>query len=181
MCSKEILERRGTAAASRWSELVSPLALSAFVFLTGGAMAQTQQISPLTGSSGMYQTTPVRAHIIDEPASPAAASSPFDVAPLPPVESIETGSDIGPFLASGVPADLTRAALRRAWSTDPAIRDFVGLSENDWDFNAPAPGFGSLTTDDVRRLWTQERALAGFSEESPNFGYAYATAAVLAF
>ena len=29
---------------------------------------------------------------------------------------------------------------------DPVIRDFIGLSENSWDFNAPdgIPGFGSL-------------------------------------
>jgi hypothetical protein len=53
-----------------------------------------------------------------------------------------------------VPADLTRAALRRAWSADPAIRDFIGLSENSWDFNAPGgmPGFGSLPEEDARRL-----------------------------
>jgi hypothetical protein len=49
---------------------------------------------------------------------------------------------------------LTRAALRRAWSADPTIRDFIGLSENSWDFNAPGgvPGFGSLTAEDARRL-----------------------------
>jgi hypothetical protein len=35
-----------------------------------------------------------------------------------------------------VPQDLARAALRRAWTVDPAIRDFVGLFENCWDFNA---------------------------------------------
>jgi len=53
-----------------------------------------------------------------------------------------------------VPADLTRAALRRAWSTDPAIRDFIGLSENSWDFNAQdgVPGFGSLTPQRLARM-----------------------------
>jgi Protein of unknown function (DUF3306) len=91
----------------------------------------------------------------------AAASLPpeetpldFDPASLPPIESIGAGSDIRPFLAAGVPADLTRAALRRAWSADPTIRDFIGLSENSWDFNAPGgvPGFGSLPEVDARRL-----------------------------
>src|SRR5262249_44920639 len=56
--------------------------------------------------------------------------------------------------APGVPPELTRAALRRAWSADPAIRNFVGLSENSWDFNAPdaIPGFGPLQiTDELRR------------------------------
>jgi len=78
----------------------------------------------------------------------------FDPASLPPIESIGAGSDVRPFLAAGVPADLTRAALRRAWSADPAIADFIGLSENSWDFTAPGgvPGFGSLTVDEARRL-----------------------------
>jgi hypothetical protein len=78
----------------------------------------------------------------------------FDPESLPPIDSIDTGSDIRRFLAAGVPADLTRAALRRAWSADPAIRDFIGLSENSWDFNAldGVPGFGSLTAEEARRL-----------------------------
>jgi len=85
---------------------------------------------------------------------PGETQSLVDPASLPPIESIGAGSDIRPFLAAGVPADLTRAALRRAWSADPAIRDFIGLSENSWDFNAPGgvPGFGSLTAEDARRL-----------------------------
>src|SRR5438067_6609043 len=78
----------------------------------------------------------------------------FDPASLPPIEAIDAGSDVRQFLAAGMPADLTRAALRRAWSVDPMIRDFVGLSENSWDFNAPggAPGFGSLTAAQAQRL-----------------------------
>jgi hypothetical protein len=85
---------------------------------------------------------------------PEGTQSLFDPVRLPPIESIAAGSDIRPFLAAGVPADLTRAALRRAWSADPTIRDFIGLSENSWDFNAPGgvPGFGSLPELDARRL-----------------------------
>jgi hypothetical protein len=78
----------------------------------------------------------------------------FDPASLPPIDSIGVGSDIRAFLAAGVPSDVTRAALRRAWSADPAIRDFIGLSENSGDFNAPGglPGFGALSGDEARRL-----------------------------
>jgi hypothetical protein len=57
-----------------------------------------------------------------------------------------------------VPADLAQAALRRAWVAGPAIRDFVGLAENAWDFTAPGgvPGFEPLRAiDDVRRLAAQ--------------------------
>ena len=66
-------------------------------------------------------------------------------------------SNIRGFLEAGVPGDLTRAALRRAWSSDPAIRDFVGLSENSWDFNAPGTmaGFGPIDGEEVERLLTQ--------------------------
>jgi len=79
----------------------------------------------------------------------------FDPASLPSIESITAVSDITAFLRAGVPADLTRAALRRVWTTDPAIRDFVGLAENAWDFTDPnaMPGFGPLeSTDEVRRM-----------------------------
>lgn len=77
-----------------------------------------------------------------------------DLASLPPIDSIVAGSDVRAFLVPGVPAELTRAALRRAWSADPVIRDFVGLSENSWDFSAPGgvPGFGALTAGDAKRL-----------------------------
>jgi hypothetical protein len=79
----------------------------------------------------------------------------FDLKLLPPIESINAASDVRAFLAPGVPEELTRAALRRAWATDPTIRDFVGLAENQWDFTNPEsiPGFGTLEfTDDIRRM-----------------------------
>jgi Protein of unknown function (DUF3306) len=82
-----------------------------------------------------------------------SAEPAFDVTKLPSIESITADSDIRPFLAPGVPAELTRAALRRAWAADPKIRDFVGLAENAWDFNAPGSmaGFGPLEmTDELR-------------------------------
>jgi len=86
------------------------------------------------------------------------AEAEFDPASLPPIESITAVSDITAFLRAGVPAELTRAALRRVWTTDPAIRDFVGLAENAWDFTDPnaMPGFGPLeSTDEVRRMIAQ--------------------------
>src|SRR5579883_1186096 len=87
--------------------------------------------------------------------TPGEASTCPAVPPeLPSVESITASSTVGDFLKTGVPAELARVALRRAWSVDPAIRDFVGLSENSWDFNAPdgVPGFGSLSLDEAREL-----------------------------
>jgi hypothetical protein len=69
-----------------------------------------------------------------------------DLSSMPPIDSIGAATDITAFLRKGVPRELSRAALRRAWTADPAIRDFVGLAENAWDFNDPnaMPGFGPL-------------------------------------
>jgi hypothetical protein len=73
-------------------------------------------------------------------------AAPFDPVNLPPIESLTSESDVSVFLQLGVPADMVRAALHRAWRVDPAIRDFVGIAESQWDFNDPAamPGFGPL-------------------------------------
>jgi hypothetical protein len=68
----------------------------------------------------------------------AAAAATFDLATLPPIESIVAGTDIRPFLQVGVPAELRLVALRGAWAADPTIRDFIGIAENQWNFNDPA-------------------------------------------
>jgi hypothetical protein len=117
------------------------------------------------GAAAKTRGKPKPGKAVGDPAreAPAASLPPdeaqplFDPASLPPIESIGAGSDIRAFLAAGVPADVTRAALRRAWSSDPAIRDFIGLSENSWDFNASGgvPGFGSVKAEDVCRLLEQ--------------------------
>jgi hypothetical protein len=109
--------------------------------------------------------------------SPAAAGKPeFDLSSLPSLESITAGTDIRAFLNPGVPAELARAALRRAWTADATIRDFVGLSENAWDFNDPTaiPGFGPLEAGfDVKQAVSRmfgevEKIVAGgATEEQP--------------
>jgi uncharacterized protein DUF3306 len=124
--------------------------------------------------------TTERAHSSEEARAASAARTgapeptelPFDLAKLPPIESITAESDIRAFLAPGVPPDLTRAALRRAWSADPKIRDFVGMADYDWDFNTPGAiaGFGPLEmTDQLRRQVAQMvgRSLAAEASERP--------------
>lgn len=85
------------------------------------------------------------------PAASGRDEESFDLESLPPIESITAETDIIAFLRAGVPGDLTRAALRRAWTSDPAIRDFIGIAENQWDFNDPdaIPGFGPLASSDI--------------------------------
>ena len=88
-------------------------------------------------------------------APPENAVPASDITALPPIESMTATSDVRVFLAPGVPEELTRAALRRAWVIDPTIRDFVGLAENQWDFTKPdgIPGFGSLElTSELRHI-----------------------------
>ncbi|CAN5432895.1 DUF3306 domain-containing protein [soil metagenome] len=92
-------------------------------------------------------------------AQPVGENEPeFDPASLPAVESIDIDTDIRGFLQPRVPPELTRAALRRAWASDPAIRDFIGIAENQWDFNDPTSifGFGPMrATDNVPALLAQ--------------------------
>lgn len=98
------------------------------------------------------------AETIPAPNQGDLADKPFDTASLPSVETITFDTDVRGFLQSRVPAALTRAALRQAWASDPAIRDFIGIAENQWDFNDPTamPGFGPmLETDNLPTLLTQ--------------------------
>jgi hypothetical protein len=92
-----------------------------------------------------------------QPPIDAAAEEPFDLASLPSIEAITANTDVRGFLQSRVPVELTRAALRQAWASDPAIRDFIGIAENQWDFNDPnaIPGFGPLSESDTTAALAQ--------------------------
>lgn len=97
---------------------------------------------------GSAKSDSAPAEKLPSPEAPDAES--FDPAILPPINSITSATDVRAFLRSGVPAELARAALRRAWVSDPAIRDFIGIAENQWDFTDPAaiPGFGPMRAED---------------------------------
>jgi hypothetical protein len=93
---------------------------------------------------------------------------------LPPIDTITADTDIRAFLKSRVPPELTRAALRQVWISDPAIRDFIGIAENQWDFNDPTaiPGFGALQGNDdvsalLRQALGQSAEFAGAITELP--------------
>lgn len=78
------------------------------------------------------------------------------LAQLPPIDEIVKGTDVRPFLKRGVPEALRNAALRRAWSADPAIRDFVDAAlDYAWDFNKPGGvpgGGGTLDPERVAKM-----------------------------
>src|SRR6267378_6932104 len=109
----------------------------------------SSESKPIDAESGNFNEATVAA-----PATDSATSPTFDPASLPALQSITVGTDIRSFLGSNVPVELTKAALRRAWVTDPAIRDFIGIAESQWDFNDPTamPGFGPLRAHDVPGL-----------------------------
>jgi hypothetical protein len=97
---------------------------------------------------------------------PAAMESEIDLSKLPSIDSITAATDVTEFLRKGIPAELSRAALRRAWAADPAIRDFVGLAENAWDFTDPnaMPGFGALEGTPEQISAMLERVIGGARE-----------------
>jgi hypothetical protein len=86
-----------------------------------------------------------------------------DLSSLPPIDEITSATDITAFLRKGIPQELTRAALRRAWSADPTIREFIGLAENAWDFNDPnaMPGFGPLNYSEGKLAELADRIVGG--------------------
>jgi Protein of unknown function (DUF3306) len=132
---------------ARWSRLKRDAAEAADA--QADAHARERSETPATEDAGESGA----ANKIDS-ATPSVTAD-VDLSKLPPIDAITASTDIRPFLAPGVPLELTRAALRRAWVADPNIRNFIGLAENQWDFNAPEtiPGFGRLeSAEEVRRL-----------------------------
>ena len=73
----------------------------------------------------------------------------FDVSLLPSLEDITGESDVVAFLQKGVPEALKNAALRKVWTLDPILKDYIGPVDYGWDYNDPAgvPGFGPLAAD----------------------------------
>ncbi len=140
------------------------------------AVPEQQEIPPQT-EKDIDAATPVASGDASNAPAEITEDKHFDLASLPSIESIGANTDVTAFLRPGVPADLTRAALRRAWSSDPAIRDFVGLVENGWDFNDPNAmgGFGPISAGEAARLLAQamgelpelaERVLAELPKEA---------------
>lgn len=128
-----------------------------------------------SGNAAPEPAEPMEVHDLTPP--PGTAENPpnpdVDLSSLPPIESIDAATDITAFLRKGIPQELSRAALRRAWSADPAIRDFIGLAENAWDFNDPnaMPGFGPLDCSEAELGDLVDRIVGGVrraAESLPN-------------
>lgn len=84
---------------------------------------------------GPAPTEPVP--VLPEPAAAPEPEETIDLSTLPKLEDLTPTSDITAFLRKGVPLALRNAALRRMWSLDPAIRDYIGPVDYGWDWNTP--------------------------------------------
>ena len=118
---------------SRWSRLKRK------------SQSSKERRTEMRGSAAPSGTAVMTAASEDEVVGTETHAKPtFDLTSLPSIDSITATTDIRIFLQSRVPVKLTEAALRRAWASDPAIRDFIGIAENQWDFTNPTtiPGFG---------------------------------------
>jgi hypothetical protein len=93
------------------------------------------------------------------PANREPELTPEEIAALPKIEELTPETDISAFLRRGVPEALKNAALRRMWSLDPAVRDYVGDARDyayDWNVPGGVPGNGPLLpTDDVDAMLRQ--------------------------
>ena len=72
----------------------------------------------------------------------SAEAPTVDLSKLPNIDELTADSDIAAFMQKGIPEALQQLALRRMWSLDPGIRDFVEVAENQWDFNAAGGIYG---------------------------------------
>jgi hypothetical protein len=112
---------------------------------------------------------PKTAASADPPAGEAAADpelTPEEIARLPSIDELTADMDLSLFLRKGVPETLRNAALRRMWSLDPKIRDYVSEArEYAYDWNTPGgvPGFGGALppAEEIRKL--AERIVGGQS------------------
>ncbi len=65
---------------------------------------------------------------------------------LPAPETLEAGDDFSAFLNIAVPERLKRIALRRLWSTNPALANLDGLVDYGEDFTDAATVIENMTT-----------------------------------
>ncbi|AMJ63338.1 hypothetical protein AXW83_26260 [Bosea sp. PAMC 26642] len=74
----------------------------------------------------------------------------------PSLDLVDKDFDVAHWLKQNVPESWKLAALRRAWESDPAIRDFENPARDyalDWNTPGGAPGYGPLTeSDDVEAM-----------------------------
>lgn len=134
----------GQGFLSRWSRRKQQVARGVPVEPAASAPVVSEPETAAPSAAGDKE--PAAAETTAAAGAPPPAEAEIDLSKLPRLEDLTADTDYTQFLARGVPEELRTAALRRAWSLDPKIRDFIEVAENQWDFNAPdgVPGFGQL-------------------------------------
>lgn len=100
------------------------------------------------GTDVQSEITPQTPPVVLAPADAPLVEIPPDAATIP----LE---DVTAWLGRNIPEGWREIALRRMWSADLSIRDFVGPADYAWDWNTPggAPGWGPMrVADDMVRL-----------------------------
>jgi hypothetical protein len=99
-----------------------------------------------------YCMAAVTAAVLSLASLPALGQDGVSVRKLPPFQVFSMTGEGMAF--APVPGGVMGAGqdYRLLW-TDPAIKDFVGISENGWDFSKPdgVPGFGPLPPSGAER------------------------------
>lgn len=128
-------ERRGEGFLSRWSRLKQARREG----------ARAQEAEPPASPEPPAGAAAPPAQALAQAPPPEPEEPEFGLASLPPIEALTAESDLSVFLRKGVPEMLRNAALRRVWSLDPTIRDFIGPADYAWDWNVPggAPGYAA--------------------------------------
>lgn len=135
----------GEGFLSRWSRRKQQVAREGDDERAGLAPGLTEPEPAAVGNTGCPSSG--AAAETQAPASaPGSAEPVIDLSKLPSLDELTADTDYTQFLARGVPEELRTAALRRAWTLDPKIRDFVEVAENQWNWNVPGgvPGSGEL-------------------------------------
>ncbi|WP_270936123.1 DUF3306 domain-containing protein [Falsiroseomonas oryzae] len=156
-------ETEGEGFLARWSRRKRAVAEA------GPPVESSPEALPADATAEATDTAPAEA----EPSPPPRAACPIpnlpeiDPASLPRIEDLTAESDFSLFLRPGVPSVLRNAALRRMWSLDPAIRDYIGPVDYQWDFNTPGGlpfGFSNELGGDVAKLLAQAIGRLGEDE-----------------
>jgi len=100
-----------------------------------------RKLAARRGKAMPDEVMPVASDASPDPAVAAVPEAAADepVPELPSIDELTAESDYKVFLQKGVPAALTRAALRKLWSSDPVLANLDGLNDYDEVYNAVQP------------------------------------------
>ena len=100
-----------------------------------------RKLAARRGEAMPDEAAPVASDASPDPAFAALPETAADepVPELPSIDELTAESDYTIFLKKGVPAALTKAALRKLWTSDPVLANLDGLNDYDEVYNAVQP------------------------------------------